>query len=80
MDQRLHGEFTHDMCAASQTAAAEKVMGVLDEINARRRRGTLRTGGVQIDPDWTMRWDLMSRSYTMRLDHSWVVRLIELPS
>jgi DNA polymerase V len=74
MDLRQPGEFTDDLFAASQPAAAEKVMGVLDEINARWGRGTLRTGSVPIDPDWAMRRDLMSRSYTTRLDQLWVVR------
>ncbi|WP_434677098.1 translesion error-prone DNA polymerase V subunit UmuC [Pseudomonas sp. R1-18] len=74
MDLRQPGEFTDDLFAASQPAAAEKVMGVLDEINARWGRGTLRTGSVPIDPEWAMRRDLMSRSYTTRLDQLWVVR------
>lgn len=74
MDLRQPGEFTDDLFSASQPEAAEKVMGVLDEINARWGRGTLRTGSVPIDPDWAMRRDLMSRSYTTRLDQLWVVR------
>jgi DNA polymerase V len=74
MDLRQPGEFTDDLFAASQPVAAEKVMSVLDEINARWGRGTLRTGSVPIDPDWAMRRDLMSRSYTTRLDQLWVVR------
>jgi DNA polymerase V len=49
-------------------------MSVLDEINARWGRGTLRTGSVPIDPDWALRRDLMSRSYTTRLDQLWVFR------
>jgi DNA polymerase V len=74
MDLRQPGEFTDDLFAASQPAAAEKVMSVLDEINGRWGRGTLRTGGVPVDPDWAMRRDLMSRSYTTRVGELWVVR------
>jgi DNA polymerase V len=74
MDLRQPGEFTDDLFAASQPVAAEKVMSVLDEINARWGRGTLRTGSVPVDPDWAMRRELMSRSYTTRLDELWVVR------
>ena len=74
MDLRQPGEFTDDLFAASQPAAAEKVMSVLDEINGRWGRGTLRTGGVPVDPEWAMRRDLLSRSYTTRVDELWVVR------
>ena len=51
MDLRQPGEFTDDLFAASRPVAAEKAMSVLDEINARWGRGTLRTGGVPVDPD-----------------------------
>ncbi|RRV04456.1 translesion error-prone DNA polymerase V subunit UmuC [Pseudomonas sp. v388] len=74
MDLRQPGEFTDDLFTASQPVAAEKVMSVLDEINMRWGRGTLRTGSVPADPEWAMRRDLMSRSYTTRLDQLWVVR------
>lgn len=74
LDLRQPGEFTDDLFAESQPAAAEKVMGVLDEINARWGRGTLRAGSVPSDPDWAMRRDMMSQSYTTRLDQLWVVR------
>ena len=74
MDLRQPGEFTDDLFTASQPMAAEKVMSVLDEINERWGRGTLRTGGVPMDPEWAMRRDLMSRSYTTRVNELWVVR------
>ena len=74
MDLRQPGEFTDDLFAASQPVAAEKVMSVLDETNGRWGRGTLRTGGVPVDPDWAMRRDLMSQSYTTRLDQLWTVK------
>ena len=74
MDLRQPGEFTDDLFAASQPATAEKVMGVLDEINGRWGKGTLRTGRVPADPEWAMRRDLMSRSFTTLLDELCVVR------
>lgn len=41
------GEYTEDLFAISQPAAAEKVMGVLDAINGRWGRGTMRLASVQ---------------------------------
>ncbi|WP_426780950.1 DUF4113 domain-containing protein [Pseudomonas syringae] len=74
LDLRHPGEFTDDLFAARQPAAAEKVMGVLDEINSRWGSGTLRAGSVSADPQWAMRRDLMSQSYTTKLDQLWTVR------
>ncbi|MEE5094910.1 Y-family DNA polymerase [Pseudomonas alliivorans] len=74
LDLRQPGEFTDDLFAACQPAATEKVMGVLDEINTRWGRGTLRGGSVPADPQWAMRRDLMSQSYTTKLDQLWTVR------
>ncbi|MCQ9391056.1 translesion error-prone DNA polymerase V subunit UmuC [Pseudomonas viridiflava] len=74
LDLRQPGEFTDDLFAACQPAAAEKVMGVLDEINSRWGRGTLRAGSVPANPQWAMRRALMSQSYTTKLDQLWTVR------
>ena len=73
LDLRQPGEFTDDLFAASQPVSAEKVMGVLDEINTRWGRGTLRTGSVPADPEWGMRREMMSRSYTTKIDQIWTV-------
>lgn len=67
------GEYTDDLFAVSQSAAATKVMAVLDEINQRWGRGTLRTANVPINPIWAMRREMMSQSYTTRLDQLWKV-------
>ncbi|MGV8920180.1 MAG: DUF4113 domain-containing protein, partial [Pseudomonas sp.] len=67
-------EYTGDLFAQSQSQATEKVMGVLDEINGRWGRGTLRPACVPTDPQWGMRRDFMSQSYTTRLDELWRVR------
>lgn len=67
------GEYTDDMFAASQPADATRVMTVLDQINQRWGRGTLRSASVPSHPDWAMRRELMSQSYTTRLDQLWTV-------
>ncbi|WP_122750236.1 DUF4113 domain-containing protein, partial [Pseudomonas viridiflava] len=74
LDLRQPGEFTDDLFAASQPVAAGKVMSVLDEINTRWGRGTLRTGSVPANPEWAMRREMMSQSFTTRLDQLWTVR------
>ena len=68
------GEFTEDLFTDSQPQKADRAMEVLDEINDRWGRGTLRAASVPVDPAWAMRRELMSRSYTTRLDGLWVVR------
>ncbi|QVN05635.1 translesion error-prone DNA polymerase V subunit UmuC [Pseudomonas rhodesiae] len=67
------GEYTDDLFATSQPAEATRVMRVLDQINGRWGRGTLRSASVPVDPDWGMRREMMSRSYTTRLDQLWSV-------
>lgn len=74
MDLRQPGEFTDDLFAFSQPAAVCKVMGILDEINGRWGRGTLRAASVPADPQWSMRRDLMSQSFTTKLDQLWIVK------
>lgn len=73
-DLRQTGEFTDDLFAECQPQAAEKVMGVLDQINQRWGSGTLRAATVPATPDWGMRREMMSQSFTTRLDQLWVVR------
>ncbi|TDV67482.1 DNA polymerase V [Pseudomonas sp. LP_7_YM] len=74
MDLRQPGEFTDDLFAQSQSVEAGKVMSVLDEINGRWGRGTLRAASVPVDPTWAMRRDVMSCSYTTNIGQLWVVR------
>jgi len=76
MDLRQPGEFTDDLFAHSQPAMADTLMSVLDDINGRWGRGTLRVASVPKDPGWAMRRDLMSQSYTTRLDQLWTVKAI----
>ncbi len=68
------GDYTDDLFAASQPAEATRVMHVLDQINGRWGKGTLRTAGVPEHPTWGMRREMMSESYTTRLDQLWRVR------
>ena len=68
------GEYTQDLFTVSQPAASERLMSLVDEINARWGRGTMRTAAVPLDPDWGMRRALMSQSYTTRLDQLMKVR------
>jgi DNA polymerase V len=74
MDLRQPGEFTDDLFAHSQPAEAEKVMSVLDEINGRWGRGTLRAASVPFNPGWAMRRDLMSQSLTTKMEQLWTVK------
>lgn len=73
MDLRPRGEFTDDLFAHSQPAMADKVMGVLDEINSRWGKGFLRVARVPAAPGWAMRRELMSQRYTTKLDQLWTV-------
>ncbi|PYC17862.1 DNA polymerase V subunit UmuC [Pseudomonas jessenii] len=66
-------EYTGDLFATTQSADATNLMTVLDRINERWGRGTLRSAGVPISPDWVMRREIMSRSYTTKLDQLWTV-------
>jgi len=65
------GEYTDDLFAVSQPAEATRLMTVLDQINERWGRGTLRSASVPTNPDWGMRREMMSQSYTTRLDQLW---------
>ncbi|HBO1117093.1 TPA: translesion error-prone DNA polymerase V subunit UmuC [Pseudomonas aeruginosa] len=74
LDLRQRGEFTDDLFVATPPVAAERVMGVMDAINARWGRGTMRPAGVPANPDWGMRREMMSPSYTTRIDQLWTVK------
>ncbi|MEE4131050.1 DUF4113 domain-containing protein [Pseudomonas viridiflava] len=74
MDLCQPGEFTDDLFSATQPVSSDRLMEVLDVINNRWGRGTVRTGSVPATPDWGMRREQMSQSYTTRLDQLWRVR------
>ena len=73
LDLRQPGEFSDDLFAINQPVQATKAMSVLDEINQRWGRGTLRAASVPVNPAWGMRRELMSQGYTSRLDQLWRV-------
>jgi DNA polymerase V len=74
LDLRQPGEFTDDLFAVSQPCTTDRVMKVLDEINGRWGRGTVRSATVPAEPDWGMQRNLMSQNYTTRLDQLWKVK------
>ncbi|KFF32459.1 hypothetical protein G039_0333265 [Pseudomonas aeruginosa VRFPA01] len=76
MDLRKRGEFTADLFSPAQPPAADSVMVVLDQINARWGRGTLRSAAVAADPRWAMRRNLLSPSYLTDIDQLWKVKAI----
>ncbi|WP_301150680.1 translesion error-prone DNA polymerase V subunit UmuC [Metapseudomonas otitidis] len=67
------GEYTPDLFAPGQDISSERVMGVLDQINAKWGRGTIRPGAVPATPEWGMRRELLSPAYTTRVDELWRV-------
>ena len=67
------GEYTDDLFATSQPTESTKVMAVLDQINERWGSGTLRAASVPSNPEWAMRREMMSQSYTTRLDQLWTI-------
>ncbi|WP_062384568.1 translesion error-prone DNA polymerase V subunit UmuC [Pseudomonas abietaniphila] len=74
MDICQPGEYTPDLFASVQPAESEKVMQVIDQINAKWGRGTVRPGRVPVMPDWGMKREMLSPSYTTRLDQLWTVK------
>lgn len=73
MDLRQRGEFTDDLFAPLQPEITEHVMGVLDQINSRWGRGTLRLARVPAEPEWGMRRELLSPRYTTDWKGLWKV-------
>lgn len=68
MDLCQQGEFTDDLFTETQPVSSDRLMGVLDVINDRWGRGTVRIGSVPATPEWGMRREQMSQSYTTRID------------
>jgi DNA polymerase V len=67
LDLHQQGEFTDDLFAEVQpAAAAEKIVSVLDQINNRWGRGTLHPARVPVTPNWGMKHELKRPSYTTK--------------
>ncbi len=73
MDLRQRGEFTGDLFAPVQPETTGRVMGVLDQINSRWGRGTLRLARVPAEPEWGVRRELLSPRYTTDWKGLWKV-------
>ncbi len=74
MDLRQPGDFSEDLFALKQSVACDRLMQVMDDINGRWGRGTMRAASVPASPDWGMRREMMSQSYTTRIDQLWTVK------
>lgn len=62
MDLRQPGEFSEDLFALKQSVACDRLMQVMDDINERWGRGTMRAASVPATSDWGMRREMMSQS------------------
>ncbi len=67
-------EYTPDLFAPAQQPEVDRVMNVLDQINARWGRGTIGSGRIPATPGWSMRREMLSPGYTTRLDQLWHAR------
>lgn len=66
MDLSQRGELTQDLFAPAPRRGAERLMAVVDQINQREGRGTVRIGRVPAAPAWAMRREMLSPRYTTR--------------
>lgn len=68
MDLSQRGELTPDLFAPKPRPGSEQLMKVVDQINQREGRGTVRIGRVPAKPAWAMRREMLSQRYTTRWD------------
>ena len=66
MDLSLRGEMTPDMFAPTPRRGADQLMTVMDAINKREGRATVRLGRVPVTPAWGTRREMLSPCYTTR--------------
>lgn len=74
MDLRQPGEFSEDLFSLKQSVSCNRLMRVIDDVNARWGRGTMRVASVPPRPEWGMRREMLSQSYTTRIDQLWTVK------
>ena len=67
-------QYTPDLFAPTQAAAADRLMQTMDQINQRWGKNTLKPARVPATPEWGMQRQLLSPCYTTRLDQLWTVR------
>ncbi len=58
MDLRQRREFTGDLFSDAPRPGADRLMAVVDQINA-RGRGTVRLGRISATADWPMKREMM---------------------
>ncbi|MDA0426035.1 translesion error-prone DNA polymerase V subunit UmuC [Stutzerimonas frequens] len=68
MNLSQRGELTPDLFAPKPRCGAERLMAVIDQINRREGRDTVRIGRVPAEPVWAMRREMLSQRYTTRWD------------
>ncbi|MFK4132399.1 translesion error-prone DNA polymerase V subunit UmuC [Pseudomonas luteola] len=68
------GTFTDDLFSTPRRKHSEKLMAVLDAINTREGRGTVRFASEPYTPSWSMKRSLLSPNYTT--DWNQVMRII----
>lgn len=68
MNLSQRGELTPDLFAPKPRCGAERLMAVIDQINCREGRDTVRIGRVPAEPVWAMRREMLSQRYTTRWD------------
>lgn len=68
MDLSQRGELTPDLFAPKPRPGSEQLMKVVDQINQKEGRGTVRIGRVPAKPAWAMRREMLSQRYTTRWD------------
>lgn len=73
LDLRQPGGVYERLVRGVATSGCRNVMEVLNEITQRWGRGTLRVGSVPANPDWGMRREMMSSSFTTNLMYLWAV-------
>lgn len=73
-DLRQRGEFTADLFAQAPRPGADRLMDVVDRINAREGRGAVRLGRIPASPVWAMKREMMSKRYTSRWDELMIVQ------
>jgi DNA polymerase V len=66
-------EYTTDLFAPEQPVRVSQLMSVLDQVNDRWGRGTLRPARLKANPEWGMRRELLSPAYTTKLGELWTV-------
>lgn len=74
LDLRQPDELSGDLFAPRQPVESDRLMEVMDTINGRWGRRTVRAASVPASPDWAMRREMISQSYTTRLDQLWTIR------